>query len=280
MTVIDSAKPSCLLFRAHPTSPGRRYTSKPRSEPGDERVVYFVYDSYHIPAREWEALLGPVGPKTVRGTPLDGVFIGLWLNDGDGDDLASGGFDGAYSYFATDGFSFGSTSRRWGDLARFCQDRSMLFVPSVAPGYDDSKIRPWNSGNRRDREGGAYYRRMWEAALGSGSEFVTVTSFNEWGEGTQIEPAVPRAIDVDGLAPQGLAIPRDTRTALGLGGSYSDYSAEGGPHAYLRMTREYARRLHARLRLADPAPQDGAALGGTGVQADVRIGADGSLKSA
>lgn len=43
------------------------------------RPVYFVYDSYHIPARDWSALLSPEGPNTLRGGPLDGVFIGLWL---------------------------------------------------------------------------------------------------------------------------------------------------------------------------------------------------------
>lgn len=229
--------------------------------------MFFVYDSYHIPAREWEALLGPVGPKSVRGGPLDGVFIGLWLNEPDGQELVGGGFDGAYSYFATDGFSHGASTRRWADLARFLQDRSMIFVPSVAPGYDDSKIRPWNTANRRAREGGAYYRRMWEAALESGAEFVTVTSFNEWGEGTQIEPAVARQIDVGRLAPQGLALPRATRQALGLKDKYTDYEAEGGPNAYLDMTLQFARRLHARLGLPPPTGTGAAAAAGEGTPA-------------
>jgi Glycosyl hydrolase family 99 len=30
---------------------------------------------------------------------------------------------------------------------------------------------------------------MWRAALDAGADFVTITSYNEWGEGTQIEPA-------------------------------------------------------------------------------------------
>jgi glycoprotein endo-alpha-1,2-mannosidase len=30
---------------------------------------------------------------------------------------------------------------------------------------------------------------VWRAALGSGARRVTITSYNEWGEGTQIEAA-------------------------------------------------------------------------------------------
>jgi hypothetical protein len=33
---------------------------------------------------------------------------------------------------------------------------------------------------------------MWRAAISSGADRVTITSFNEWHEGTQIEPAQPQ----------------------------------------------------------------------------------------
>lgn len=38
------------------------------------KPVYFVYDSYHIPAAEWATLLMPDGNETVRGTELDGGY--------------------------------------------------------------------------------------------------------------------------------------------------------------------------------------------------------------
>ena len=34
---------------------------------------------------------------------------------------------------------------------------------------------------------------MWHAAIAAGADEVTITSFNEWQEGTQIEPAAPPA---------------------------------------------------------------------------------------
>jgi glycoprotein endo-alpha-1,2-mannosidase len=36
------------------------------------RPVYFVYDSYRLPAGGWARLLGKTGNITVRGTDLDG----------------------------------------------------------------------------------------------------------------------------------------------------------------------------------------------------------------
>jgi len=43
----------------------------------------------------------------------------------------------------------------------------------------------------KPRRQGETYDAMWRAALTAGADRVTVTSFNEWQEGTQIEPAIP-----------------------------------------------------------------------------------------
>ena len=37
---------------------------------------------------------------------------------------------------------------------------------------------------------GTLYEAMWEAAIAARPRFITVCSFNEWGEGTQIEPCL------------------------------------------------------------------------------------------
>jgi glycoprotein endo-alpha-1,2-mannosidase len=242
------------------------------------RPLLFVYDSYHIAAEGWARLLKRGGDLSaaVRGAaraaegasagagadagagagaaaaPCDAHFIGLWLNAGDGRDLRDGGFDGAYSYFATDSFSHGSSPSNWPAMATFLRQSGMDFLPSVSPGYDDSKIRPWNAQNKRARRDGGYYRDLWDAAIASGADRVTITSFNEWGEGTQIEPAVSRFIDVGALAPRGGALDRDLRQSMGLPDRYDDY-LPGGPSLYLDITREYAEKFReaARARRAE-----------------------------
>jgi hypothetical protein len=63
-----------------------------------------------------------------------------------------------------------------------------VWVATVMPGYNDVKIRP-GSGFAQDREGGAYYVRGWQAAIDGGAEWVVINSFNEWPEGSYIEPS-------------------------------------------------------------------------------------------
>jgi glycoprotein endo-alpha-1,2-mannosidase len=74
-------------------------------------------------------------------------------------------------------------------FARLCEqahERGILCAPSVGPGYaaratDDPQVKP--------RLDGATYDCMWRAATNADADIVTITSYNEWGEGTQIEPA-------------------------------------------------------------------------------------------
>jgi hypothetical protein len=63
-----------------------------------------------------------------------------------------------------------------------------LWVATVMPGYDDRKIRPVN-GFVRTRDDGEYYRNSWRAAIDSRPHWVIINSFNEWPEGSYIEPS-------------------------------------------------------------------------------------------
>jgi hypothetical protein len=63
-----------------------------------------------------------------------------------------------------------------------------LVVGSVSPGYDDHALR--GSANPTVARGGRgeRYDATWDAALAGTPDWVVVTSWNEWFEGTSIEP--------------------------------------------------------------------------------------------
>lgn len=136
----------------------RTYTNHSAYYHIDGRPVYYIYDSYLIRTASWTRLLKKDGDLTVRGTAVDGYFIGLFLRNGDCNKLADSGFDAGYSYFAVDGFSDGSRCSNWPSIVADCRRRGLEFVPSIGPGYDDSAVRPWNEENTRKRDDGRYYR--------------------------------------------------------------------------------------------------------------------------
>lgn len=175
-----------------------RYGDHPalyRSPLHEGRPFVYIYDSYLTPAEEWSRLLKPEGDLSLRNSPYDICAIGLWVNKDEGAYFIEGGFDGFYTYFASDGFTYGSSSENWAGLSEWASDHDMSFIPCVGPGYLDTRVRPWNTKTTRPRENGSYFDRLFEMAIQVEPQVIAITSFNEWHEGTQIEPAVPKTIE-------------------------------------------------------------------------------------
>lgn len=179
--------------------------------------VYYIYDSYLTPATAWRELLGAKGNLSIRGTSDDAIFLGLLVEMQHRNDIKKAHFDGFYTYFASNGFTYGSSWKNWRNLAKWARQNNLIFVPSIGPGYIDTRVRPWNSPNTRHRRHGKYYEVGWRSAISAGAEIVTITSFNEWHEGTQIEPAIPKS----------------TQSF-----SYMDYEPES-PYFYLNLTKSW-----------------------------------------
>lgn len=85
-------------------------------------------------------------------------------------------------------------------------------------------MRPWNIANSRHRRHGKYYEVAWRSALSASADYVSITSFNEWHEGTQIEPATVRITESY---------------------TYMDYKPEGSDF-YLNLTRFYVNEISKR----------------------------------
>jgi glycoprotein endo-alpha-1,2-mannosidase len=134
--------------------------------------TFYVYRPLDLPVADWaaaRAALHAGGNTLFAQTALVGA-------------AAAAGFDGVYTYDIV--------TYRGGMFARLCAEahaRHLLCAPSVGPGYDarrgsgDPVVKP--------RRSGATYDAMWRAAIQAHADRVTITSYNEWHEGTQIEPA-------------------------------------------------------------------------------------------
>lgn len=170
------------------------YKMLARAESPTALPVVYIYDSYQVPPLDWAKVFTTDGSLSLRNTVNDVIAIGLVTSAATKLDIITSGFDGFYTYFASDGFTYGSTSHNWNPLSRFANEHNLLFVPSAGPGYDDTKVRPWNSQNTQSRSGGRYYREKMSAGIEAGTKLLSITSFNEWHEGTQIEPAIPTAL--------------------------------------------------------------------------------------
>ena len=181
----------------------------------------YVYRAQDIAAADWAAQL----PATRAASPGVRLVAHTWLAGW----AAQARFDGLYTYdvLLTDG----------GVFPRLCAQAhavGLLCEPSVGPGF--SAVAATGERRTRARRDGATYDTMWRNALAAGADVVTITSYNEWHEGSQIEPAAAkpgtRYASYDG--------------AWGLRGAQA-------ATAYLARTALWVQRLDAQQAGAEPA---------------------------
>ena len=105
-------------------------------------------------------------------------------------------------------------------MSAFMHQNGLLFIPSVGPGYNDTLIRPWNAQNTKSRGKGRYFQNNFHDAIDAKPDLISITSYNEWGEGTQIEPSETRH-----------------HSSSGSSHAYTDYGND--PALYLGMTQDF-----------------------------------------
>jgi hypothetical protein len=170
----------------------------------------YLYDAERDSPDAWAEALGP----------LEGVRVfGHTTRVGR---AKAAGFDGLYTY---DVVSWnGSIFRR---LCTQAHAAGLLCAPSIGPGYDARLATRHEA--VRDRASGTTYDRMWTSVLRANADLVTITSYNEWQEGTQIEPArmqIGRPSYEGAWGKRGLAAQRAYLTATA--GWSAKYRAKAG----------------------------------------------------
>ncbi|SHE32787.1 glycoprotein endo-alpha-1,2-mannosidase [Mariniphaga anaerophila] len=174
----------------------------------DGKPLVFVYNALDFNKNDWQSILSEDGSKTIRGTDIDAYFIGLIYDlNTEPERIASYDFDGVFTYFGAPAYCDGANPKNWERIQKWANQKKLAFIPCASPGYADLRIRPWNGAIQTPRRAGVQYEEAYQAAIDCASPFIGITSFNEWHEGTQIEPAIPMSIpgytynDYEGLAP-------------------------------------------------------------------------------
>ena len=207
------------LYRRYGDHPAFfRTSTSSRWSPDDKpKGLFYIWssgypesDSPRVEPSYWRDALDAIHASPDGGLVLADETISTWVDGGH--------FDGLYNYGVLEGGM--QTGYSW---ARGLPPEAW-FVPGINPGFSATRINypPELDTPRRD---GDTYEARWEAALGVEVEpaLVTVTTFNEWHEGTQIEPAAA-------------GVP------TGLGSTYKDYGALP-PEGYLALTNKWVSRF-------------------------------------
>jgi hypothetical protein len=163
----------------------------------EEKPVIFFIDVYRVPTAAgqtppqfWAELRQQVDPQRQS----------WWMAEGlDASYLSV--FDGLYVFKISHANSLHDyqKSPRWGDKVRVWAVQTgqpKLWLATISPGWDDLRsicqadVRVANTPHRLNRADGAVYEASFQAAMASQPDWLIVSSFNEWVEGSYIEPGV------------------------------------------------------------------------------------------
>jgi len=202
---------SPAFFRSSATS---RYSTD-----NQPKGMFFVW-SIHVQGAEnqpVEAAYWQKAVDSIHALPDGGLIIADTV---DGRWIAGGHFDGLYNY----------ASLHLKKDGGFNWARSLppdaLYIPSVIPGFSAKRVG-YAENTYAPRDDGTTFNEQWTSALGTGVEpaMVTITSFNEWHEGSAIEPSAPEVKNANGY-------------------TYANYGALP-PNGYLELTRTWIEKYLA-----------------------------------
>ena len=165
----------------------QEYANHPAFLKVNGKPVIFIYKRaiHQMKWKEWAVIIN----RFEKETNNDFAFIVDYQNS-----IASTIFDGLHTYNLTSVAQDKSLNKiknnlenRYKEINNMAAKNNIISTLTVIPGFDSRKI---GGDTHIPRRKGKLYSAMWEKAMEINPNWVVVTSWNEWHEGTEIEPSL------------------------------------------------------------------------------------------
>ena len=158
------------------------YADKPGYYKVDGRPVVFVYRRTFAQVRrwnEWQEILKAVREKKDALFIADSSALENWQV-----------FDGYHTTTSVLQVLMNDDVQLFHQLMRqCCRQLGKIYAAPVIPGFDNARVH--EEGRLvTSRKDGRLYQEQWEAVLACEPDWVMINSFNEWHEGSEIEPSL------------------------------------------------------------------------------------------